>query len=289
MPIPVHCRTLNVEGVDVFYREAGHPGRPAIVLLHGFPSSSHMFRGLIPLLADRYRVIAPDYPGFGNSAMPPAETFGYTFERLSLVVERFLEALGIPRYILYVHDYGGPVGFRIAVRRPERILGFVVQNAVANIEGLGEPFDVFKALWADPSPANIAAFARLLTFPFTKRQYLEGVCQPAIVGPDGYSMDQFFLNRPGSAAIQLALGYDYRTNVARYPEWQRYMRVYQPPMIIAWGRNDFNFTLEGAYAYKRELPRAELHLLCGGHFLLEEASVTVAALIKRFFGRAYGF
>lgn len=278
-------KKTKVEGVDIFFREAGDPHRPAIVLLHGFPSSSHMFRDLIPLLADRYHVIAPDYPGFGNSGMPAADAFDYTFEHLSLVVEQLLDRLGISKYILYVHDYGGPVGFRLAVRHPRRILGFVIQNAVAHAEGLGRAFDVFKALWADPSPENKAAFAKLADFAFTKKQYLTGVCRPYLVGPDGYSMDQFFLDRPGNAAIQLALGYDYRKNVEQYPNWQRYLRMFQPSMLIVWGKNDFIFTLEGAFALKREVPGAELYLLCGGHFVLEEASGEIAFLIKRFFAR----
>lgn len=209
----ISYKTVEIDGLNIFFREAGSPNNPAIVLLHGFPSSSHMFRDLIPLLADRFHVIAPDYPGFGNSSMPAAEEYQYTFDNLSLVIEKLLAVLCLPQYILYVHDYGGPIGFRMAMRNPRCILGFVIQNAVAHEQGLGKPFDVFRALWADPSPANKATFANLLTFDFTKKQYLTGACKPYQISPDGYSMDQFFLNRPGNSLIQLKLGYDYRKNV----------------------------------------------------------------------------
>ncbi|GAE07463.1 alpha/beta fold hydrolase [Paenibacillus sp. JCM 10914] len=227
----VMYKKLQVEDVEIFYREAGHSSKPTIVLLHGFPSSSHMFRDLIPLLADRYHVIAPDYPGFGNSSMPGVREFQYTFEHISRIIEQFLTRLDVSRCILYCHDYGGPVGFRIAVRSPWRILGFVIQNAVVNVDGLGQPFDVFKKLWRDPSPANQAEFATLARFEFTMQQYLTGVCQPLVVSPDGYSMDQFFLNRTGNDEIQLALGYDYRNNVKEYPRWQQYLYHYQPPAL----------------------------------------------------------
>ncbi|MBW7453629.1 alpha/beta hydrolase [Paenibacillus sepulcri] len=278
-------KKIKIDGLDIFFREAGHPGNPPIILLHGFPSSSHMFRDLIPLLEDRFHVIAPDYPGFGNSSMPAAQDYPYTFENLSLVMEKLIAKLGISRYILYVHDYGGPVGFRLAVRNPHRILGFVIQNAVADVRGLGQPFDLFKALWADRNPATEAAFSELVTFDFTKKQYLTGVCQPYLISPDGYSMDQFFLDRPGNSEIQLELGYDYRKNVEEYPAWKQYLRTYQPPALIAWGKNDFIFTLEGAYAFSRELHHIETCFLCGGHFVLEEQSRHVSELIKSFFGR----
>ncbi|RED59165.1 alpha/beta fold hydrolase [Cohnella lupini] len=280
-------KKANIDGLDIFFREAGNPNHPAIILLHGFPSSSHMFRDLIPLLADRFHVIAPDYPGYGNSSMPSTKEFSYTFENISLVIEKLLEKLCIPRYILYMHDYGGPIGFRLAIRHPERILGFVIQNAVANEEGLGKPFDLFKALWANRNPATEKAFAELVTFDFTKKQYLTGVCHPYLISPDGYSMDQFFLDRPGNSQIQLELGYDYRTNVEQYPLWQQYLRTCQPPTLIAWGKNDFIFTLEGALAFGKELTHSETCFLCGGHFVLEEQSRHVSELIKSFFGRMY--
>lgn len=289
MPIPVLYKKINIEELAIFYREAGVPTRPAIILLHGFPSSSHMFRDLIPMLAERFYVIAPDYPGYGNSSMPAVDAFNYTFEHLSHVVEQLIDKLCISHYILYCHDYGGPVGFRMAVRHPERILGFVIQNAVVHEEGLGQPFDLFKALWADPSPETQAAFASLVTFDFTKKQYLTGVCYPYLISPDGYSMDQFFLDRKGNADIQLALGYDYRKNVEQYPVWQQYLRTFQPPTLVTWGRNDFIFTLDGAHALSRELTCIETCLLCGGHFVLEEQSWTVSEQIKGFFSRVYGW
>ncbi|WP_219834972.1 alpha/beta fold hydrolase [Paenibacillus sp. R14(2021)] len=277
-------KKMKIDGLHIFFREAGSPSHPAIILLHGFPSSSHMFRDLIPLLADRFHVIAPDYPGYGSSSMPTTQEFAYTFENISIIMEKLIAGLGIARYFLYMHDYGGPVGFRLAIRHPQRVLGFVIQNAVADECGLGKPFDLFKALWADPNPVTEAAFAQLVTYDFTKKQYLTGVCQPYLISPDGYNMDQFFLDRPGNSEIQLALGYDYRTNVEQYPAWQQYMRTYQPPTLVAWGKNDFIFTLEGALAFSRDLKVIETCFLCGGHFVLEEQSRHVAELIKRFFG-----
>ncbi|OCT13639.1 alpha/beta hydrolase [Paenibacillus pectinilyticus] len=276
-------KKMMIDGLQLFFREAGSPYHPTIVLLHGFPSSSHMFRDLIPLLADRFHVIAPDYPGFGNSSMPSTEEFTYTFENLSLIIEKLLNHLCMTHYILYVHDYGGPIGFRLAIRNPHRVLGFVIQNAVADEKGLGKPFDLFKALWADRNPATEAAFSVLTTFEFTKKQYVTGVCQPYLISSDGFSMDQFFLDRPGNSQIQLELGYDYRTNVASYPLWQQYLRSYQPPTLITWGKNDFIFTLEGAHAFSKELTCIETHFLCGGHFVLEEQSLPISELIKRFF------
>lgn len=282
-------KKVNIEGLTLFFREAGAPSHPTIILLHGFPSSSHMFRDLIPLLADRFHVIVPDYPGYGNSSMPQAKEYPYTFEHLSMVIEKLIVKLNISRYILYVHDYGGPIGFRLAIRNPHRILGFVIQNAVAHEEGLGKPFDLFKALWANRNPATEAAFSELVTFDFTKKQYITGACQPYLISPDGYSMDQFFLDRPGNSRIQLELGYDYRHNVEQYPLWQQYLRTYQPPTLVTWGKNDFIFTLEGAFAFSKELKNIETYLLCGGHFVLEEQSRPVSELIKRFFGRLYAW
>ncbi|WP_166155519.1 alpha/beta fold hydrolase [Paenibacillus agricola] len=278
---------MNIEGLNIFFREAGSTNHPTLILLHGFPSSSYMFRDLIPLLADRFHVIAPDNPGFGNSSMPTTEEYHYTFENLSIVIEKLIARLCISHYILYIHDYGGPIGFRLAIRNPNRILGFVIQNAVADEKGLGKPFDLFKALWVDRNPATEAAFAKLITFDFTKSQYLVGACQPYLISPDGYSMDQFFLDRPGNSQIQLELGYDYRKNVEEYPVWQQYLRTYQPPTLVAWGKNDFIFTLEGAYAFSRELIHIQTCFLCGGHFVLEEQSRHVSELIKSFFGRIY--
>ncbi|MFC4779014.1 alpha/beta fold hydrolase [Paenibacillus sp. GCM10023252] len=278
---------MNVDGLSIFYREAGCPSNPAIILLHGFPSSSHMFRDLIPRLCDRYYVIAPDYPGYGYSSMPLVTDYEYTFDNLSLMIEKLINGLGVSRFILYVHDYGGPIGFRIAVRNPTRILGFVIQNAVASEAGLGQPFDLFKALWADRNRATETAFAELVTPEFTRKQYLYGACNPTSISPDGYTLDQLFLDRPGNSSIQLALGYDYRNNVDQYPNWQQYLRLYQPPMLLTWGKNDFIFTIQGAIDLARQLNGVEIYWLCGGHFVLEEQSIQVSFLIKSFFGRVY--
>ncbi|WP_246362848.1 alpha/beta fold hydrolase [Paenibacillus alba] len=278
-------KKMNINGLCIFFREAGSRDNPTLILLHGFPSSSHMFRDLIPLLADCFHIIAPDYPGFGNSSMPSTEDYPYTFENLSIVIEQLIARLHISHYLLYVHDYGGPIGFRLAMRNPQRILGFVIQNAVADEKGLGKPFDLFKALWADRNPTTEAAFAKLVTFDFTKSQYVLGACQPYLISPDGYSMDQFFLDRPGNSQIQLELGYDYRKNVEEYPAWQHYLRTYQPPALVVWGKNDFIFTLEGAYAFSKDLIHIQTYMLCGGHFVLEEQSWHVAELIKGFFVR----
>ncbi|MZQ81431.1 alpha/beta fold hydrolase [Paenibacillus sp. 5J-6] len=280
-------KKMKIDGWDLFFRQAGSPYNPTIILLHGFPSSSHMFRDLIPHLSDRFHVIAPDYLGYGNSSMPTVEEYSYTFENLSILIEKLIDHLCISHYILYTHDYGGPIGFRLAIRNPGRILGFVIQNAVVSENGLGKPFDLFKALWADRNPATEAAFAKLVTFDFTKMQYVAGVCQPYLISPDGYSMDQFFLDRPGNDQIQLELGYDYRKNVEQYPAWQQYLRTYQPPTLITWGKNDFIFTIEGALTFGKLLTCVETHFLCGGHFVLEEQSQHVSELIKRFFGRIY--
>ncbi|ANE49057.1 alpha/beta hydrolase [Paenibacillus swuensis] len=278
---------MNVDGLSIFYREAGCPSNPTIILLHGFPSSSHMFRELIPLLSDCYYVIAPDYPGYGYSSMPSTTEYIYSFENLSLIVEKLINQLGISMFILYVHDYGGPIGLRIAIRNPNRILGFVIQNAVASVEGLGEPFDLFKALWLQRNSATESAFAELVTFDFTKKQYLYGACQPYSINPDAYIFDQLFLDRPGNNNIQLELGYDYRNNVDQYPLWQQYLRTYQPPVLITWGKNDFIFTIQGAIDIASQLNCVEIYWLCGGHFVLEEQSVQVSLLIKNFFGRVY--
>ncbi|KUP04348.1 alpha/beta hydrolase [Bacillus coahuilensis m2-6] len=283
----IRYKRMTIDGVSVFYREAGDPTCPTIVFLHGFPSSSHMYRDLIPLLAKDFHVISPDYPGYGNSSMPLVTEFSYTFHHLSLIVEKLLHQLGVMRYILYLQDYGGPIGFRIAVRNPHKIQGLIIQNAVAHEEGLGKPFDIFKALWADRNSKTEAAFLELLTLDFTRTQYVTGVCNPFAISPDSYSMDQFFLDRPDNNQIQLELAYDYRKNVEQYPRWQHYLRTFQPPILITWGKNDFIFTLQGAYAFTREVPSTETHFLCGGHFVLEEKAIKIATLIRHF-GRRVG-
>jgi pimeloyl-ACP methyl ester carboxylesterase len=277
-------RTVAVDGVNVFYREAGDPRNPTILLLHGFPSSSHMFRDLIPLLADRFHLVAPDYPGFGYSDAPGADDFAYTFERLADVTEGFVATLGFKRYSLYVQDYGAPVGFRLAARNPERVEAIVSQNGNAYEEGLTPFWDQLRAYWADPSPGNEAPLRALLTKETTVFQYTEGYRDPARVSPDAWTTDQFFLDRPGNQEIQLDLFYDYRTNVAAYPEWHAYFRAHRPPLLAVWGRNDPIFGPDGARAFVRDLPDAEIRLLDTGHFALEDHAEVVAGHIRRFVG-----
>jgi pimeloyl-ACP methyl ester carboxylesterase len=280
-----HHRVTKVEGLDVFYREAGAADAPVVVLLHGFPSSSHMFRNLIPALADRYRVIAPDYPGFGYSAMPARGDFAYGFAKLADVVDGLLGQLGAKQYALYVMDYGAPVGFRLALRHPERVTALVVQNGNAYEEGLREFWEPIKAYWAVPSPKNREALRAGTTLAATKLQYLDGVRDPSRVAPDAWMHDQTLLDRPGNVEIQLDLFKDYASNVALYPQFQRFFRDRRPPTLIVWGSNDKIFPAEGARAYLRDLPEAELHLLDTGHFALEDKGDEIAALMRDFLDR----
>ncbi|MBO7746408.1 alpha/beta hydrolase [Paenibacillus sp. MWE-103] len=281
----VHYKSAEVEGIRLFYREAGKAGAPVVLLLHGFPSSSHMYRNLIPELASDYRVIAPDYPGFGNSDQPSSEAFDYTFDRLAELIGAFAETLGLDRYSIYVHDYGAPVGFRLAVKHPERIQAIVSQNGNAYEEGLLPSWAPIRAYWSDPADeTNRNNMLGLLAPAFTKLQYVEGTRNPERVSPDAWNQDQFVLDRPGNADIQLALFYDYRNNLKQYPVWQEYFRTHRPPALIAWGQRDMFFGPDGALAYRRDLPDAEVHLLNTGHFPLEEDLALSAALIKRFLG-----
>lgn len=281
-------RTLDVDGVQIFYREAGPRDAPTILLLHGFPTSSHMFRNLIPSLSDRFHLVAPDYPGFGNSSMPPLAEFDYTFDRLAGVIERFAEKLGLTYFALYVQDYGAPVGFRLAVRHPERISALIVQNGNAYEEGLGEFWQPFKAYWRDPSPQRAAALARSLEVDGTKWVYTHGARRPETISPDNWLIDQYLLDRPGRKDIQLALFYDYRSNLPLYPQWQKYFRTSQPPTLIVWGKNDRIFPPEGAYPYRRDLEDVEFHLLDTGHFALEEEGARIAGLIRGFLEQRLG-
>lgn len=274
--------TALVAGVRIFYREAGPVGAPTIVLLHGDPSSSHEFRNLIPLLADRYHLIAPDYPGFGYSDAPSPARFAYTFDHLTTVIDGLLTHLGLTRYSLYVQDIGGPIGFRLATRHPERIQALIVQNANAYAEGLSAAWGPIKAFWARRDAATERTVAAFFRLPLLMAQYTQGARQPDLISPDAWTSDQAFLDRPGIVPIQLDLAYDYSSNLALYPAWQAYFRAHQPPTLIAWGRNDPFFTVVGARAYLRDLPRAELHLLDTGHFALEEDHGAIAALIHRF-------
>ncbi|MET0552023.1 MAG: alpha/beta hydrolase [Vicinamibacteria bacterium] len=278
-------RTVEVDGLSIFYREAGPQDAPTILLLHGFPSSSRMFRDLIPALADRFHVVAPDYPGFGQSSMPPLADFDYSFDRLAGVMERFTERLGLSRYSLYVQDYGAPVGFRLAVRHPERVQALVIQNGNAYDEGLREFWDPLKAYWRDPSDAHRAALAQSLELPATRWQYTHGARRPELVSPDNWLVDQYLLDRPGNKAIQLQLFYSYGSNPPLYPQWQEYFRRHQPPTLIVWGRNDPIFPPEGAHPYRRDLKDVELHLLETGHFALEEDGDEIARLMRAFLER----
>jgi len=282
----VSYRSVKIDGLNVFYREAGPADAPTILLLHGFPTSSQMFRNLIPQLADRYHLVAPDYPGYGQTDMPPMDKFTYSFDSLSQVVDKFTAALGLSRFALYVQDYGAPIGYRIAAAHPERISAIVVQNGNAYDEGIDNEFWVAaKAYWAEKSAANGAKLRPLFELPATKWQYTEGVRDVRHISPDAWTVDQAGMDRPGNKDIQLEMFYSYGSNPPLYPAWQAYFRKYQPPMLIVWGKNDKIFPPAGAQPYLRDLPKAELHLLDTGHFALEEDSAQVAQLMRAFLGR----
>lgn len=282
----VSYRTVKVDGVNVFYREAGPKDAPTILLLHGFPTSSQMFRNLIPLLADRYHVIAPDYPGYGQSDMPPMDRFTYSFDNLARVVDKFTEAIGVTKYALYVQDYGAPVGFRLAAAHPERVSAIVVQNGNAYNEGIDNEFWApIKTYWADKSEANGAKLRPLFEIGATKWQYAEGARDVQRISPDAWTVDQAYMDRPGNKDIQLELFYSYGSNPGHYPAWQAYFRKHQPPMLIVWGKNDKIFPPAGAHPYLRDLPKAELHLLDTGHFALEEDSAAIGKLMRSFLQR----
>jgi pimeloyl-ACP methyl ester carboxylesterase len=281
----VHHRRMKLNGIEVFYREAGPAGAPAVVLLHGFPTSSHMFRNLIPALKGRYRVIAPDYPGFGHSAIPDRSAFGYSFASFADIVDQLLTSLGVNRYALYVMDYGAPVGYRLALKHPERVTALVVQNGNAYEEGLKDFWKPIKAYWATGGQAEREALRRATQLEAVRWQYLHGVRDSSRVDPSAWLHDVALLARPGNAEIQLDLFYDYRTNVQLYPEIQNFLRTRRPPTLIVWGRNDVIFPQDGARAYLRDLPDAELHLLDAGHFALEDQGEEIARLMLDFLGR----
>jgi pimeloyl-ACP methyl ester carboxylesterase len=288
-PIPmasIRYNSLSIDGVNIFYREAGSRSNPAILLLHGFPSSSHMYRDLINDLADRYYLIAPDYPGFGNSDMPDRDKYTYTFDNLSVTIEKFIDALKLTKFALYMQDYGSPVGYRIAVRRPELIKALIIQNANAYEEGIGPAIEDGKRFWANRNTETENAMRNILTAEGTKFQYIDGVEDVQRISPDAYRYDQLFLDRPGNNEIQLDLLYDYRNNLTLYPVWQQYLRDHQPPTLITWGKNDAMFTEKGALAYRKDLPKAEVHLLNTGHFALEEFHAEIAVYIDRFLSAA---
>ncbi|MHC5937738.1 alpha/beta fold hydrolase [Nostoc sp.] len=274
--------TVSIDGLDIFYREAGSRNNPTILLLHGFPTSSHMFRNLMSALADRFHLVAPDYPGYGNSSMPTVNEFDYTFDHLAEIVEKFITAIDLKKYSLYVMDYGAPIGYRIAAKYPERVEALIVQNGNAYEEGLREFWEPLKAYWQDRSPENADKLKHLVTLEATKWQYTNGVRNLEAISPDTWNMDQLFLDRPGNDEIQLALLYSYGTNPPLYPQWQEYFRKHQPPTLIVWGNNDYIFPAEGAYPYKRDLKDVEFHLLDTGHFALEEEGDAIANYIAQF-------
>ncbi|MGB7696826.1 MAG: alpha/beta hydrolase [Nitrososphaeraceae archaeon] len=275
-------QTITVDGQTIFYREAGDKEKPTILLLHGFPTSSHMFRNVIPALADKFHLVAPDYPGFGYSSMPPVDTFEYTFDHLAEIMDKFVTQIGLERYSLYVMDYGAPVGYRIAVKHPEKIEALIVQNGNAYDEGLGEFWEPLRAYWSDPTEKNKNALKKFLTLEATKWQYTHGVKDENAISPDNWIHDQMLLDRPGNNEIQLQLFYDYKSNPPLYPQWQEYFRKYQPPTLVVWGRNDIIFPKEGAIPYQRDLENVQIHLLNTGHFALEEEGEQIAELISRF-------
>jgi pimeloyl-ACP methyl ester carboxylesterase len=279
-------RTVSVDGLNVFYREAGDAMASAVLLLHGFPTSSHMYRELIPALADRYHVVAPDLPGFGFTEAPDRTTFKYSFDHLAEVIERFTEVIGLSRYALYVFDYGAPVGFRLAMQHPERITALISQNGNAYEDGLSDGWNPIQAYWKDPSPQNRAALRAFLKPETTQWQYTHGVANPERLSPDAWTLDSALLARTGNDEIQLDLFGDYQSNVALYPKFQDYFRKSRPPLLAVWGKNDPFFLPAGAEAFRRDNPQAEVHLLDAGHFALESRGSEIAAIIRDFLARA---
>ncbi len=281
----IEYHKVDVDGTKIFYREAGSKEAETILLLHGFPSAGHMFRDLIPLLSDRYHVIAPDLPGFGQSDMPERDRFQYTFANLAKVIGRFTEVLGLQHFALYVFDYGSPVGLRLALDHPDRISAIVSQNGNAYEEGLSDGWNPIRAYWKDPSQANRDALRMLLTPETTFWQYTHGTTDPSLVSPDGYSLDDFYLARPGAHEVQLDLFLDYANNVALYPAFQEYFRTHQPPLLAIWGKNDPFFLPPGAEAFKRDIPTAVVKFVDSGHFALETHYGEIAAEINNFLSR----
>ena len=284
----VRFNTVDVDGLKVFYRSAGDPKAPAVLLLHGFPSASHMFRDLIPELADHYHVVAPDLPGFGMTQQPARHAFSYTFENMAVVVNRFTEILGLEKFALYVFDYGAPVGFRLALKHPERITAIVTQNGNTYLEGVSAAFAPVQTYWNEPTQANRDALRSFLAPQTTLFQYTHGVSDPALVSPDGRNLDDFYLARPGNDDIQLDLLGDYKTNVALYGDIQNYLRTHRPPLLAIWGKNDPFFVPAGAEAFKRDVPRADIRFVDSGHFALETHAREIGAAMREFLARHLG-
>ncbi|MBI1762972.1 MAG: alpha/beta hydrolase [Acidobacteria bacterium] len=275
--------TVKIDGLDIFYREAGDPSKPTILLLHGFPTSSHMFRNLIPALADRFHLVAPDYPGFGQSSAPAANEFNYTFDNLANIIDKFTNTIGLKKYSLYVQDYGAPVGFRLALKNPGRVQTLIVQNGNAYEEGLSEAAAPLKTFGETRDPKIAEVLRGFLKQETTKFQYTQGARRQNRISPDTWTHDQALLDRPGNAEIQLALFADYSSNIESYPAWHEYLRKHQPPTLIVWGRNDPFFTVKNIDGFRRDLKNVEVHLLDGGHFALEEYTGDIAEKICNFF------
>jgi pimeloyl-ACP methyl ester carboxylesterase len=278
-------RTAEVDGFKVFYREAGPANGTKLLLLHGFPTASHMFRDLIPRLSERFHIVAPDLPGFGRSDMPSRNSFQYTFDHIASVIDRFTEVIGFAKFALYIFDYGAPTGLRIAVRHPERITAIISQNGNAYTEGLSEGWNPIRVYWQDPSEKNRQALRDFLSPQSTYWQYTHGVPDPSRVSPDGYSLDSFYLMRPGADEIQLDYFGDYKSNVALYPTFQEYFRNHKPPLLAVWGKNDPFFLPPGAEAFKRDIPKAQVRFFDTGHFALETHAAEIASEIREFLAR----
>ena len=284
LPFTVH--NVSVDGVDLFYREAGNPNKPTILLLHGYPSSSHQYRHLIPILAECYHVLAPDYPGFGFTNVPEARNYTYTFDSVAHTISEWLKKLNVDKMVIYIFDYGAPVGFRLALQQPESIRAIVTQNGNAYLEGIGPLISPLVDYFNDPTNATAIQNARsFVTYDATKAQYTDGAPDPSVIEPESYTLDAALLARPGNVDIQLGFFRDYKTNLAAYPKWHEYLRKYQPPVLAVWGKNDQHFISPGASAYQQDVPTAEIQLIDGTHFLLETSVTLVGQYMLDFMAR----